>query len=265
MSWQPKSATPPPGYQYGPAYHPSRENIVRGIVYIAQGRPRSLAHDALWAIADMPVPPLVRGHDHLPTQGPLLLAVNHYERPGLWMVWPALLVSHLVQERTGGDTHWIAIEEWESFSFKGIPIPPEATRAVFARTFATYGIIAMPSPHAPVAARAAAMRAAARDIKAGKIIGLMPEGDVGPTPELLEAREGVGTFVLLLAGAGGRVVPTGIYEEGQHLVVHFGPPVDLALPESLPKSERDAWARRRLMLAIRDLLPRPLWGVYAGR
>lgn len=262
MNWQVKSPTPPPGYRYGPRYRPSWENRLRAIAYILHGTPRSLARDGLLATANMPQAPIVRGTDHIPEQGPFILVANHYERPGLWMAWPALLTGHLVWERTGRDTHWIAIEEWESFSLWGIPIPRSVIREVFHRAFRTYGILAMPPADAPAAARAGAMRAAVQRIKGGAIIGIMPEGDVGPTPELLPAQEGVGSFLLLLANAGARILPVGLYEEDDRLVVHFGHPFDLSLPGDMPKSERDRWIRDRVMRAVRDLLPEPLRGVY---
>jgi 1-acyl-sn-glycerol-3-phosphate acyltransferase len=262
VNWAPKSAAPPPGYAYGGPYRPSLLNVIRGSIYILQGRRRSLAHDALWAMTDMPRAPAGCDLQHLPQSGTFVLVANHYERPGMWMAWPALFVAHLIQEQTGLDTHWIAIEEWETFSLWGIPIPRPVIRAVFQRTFDTYGILAMPGPDAPAAARAGAMRNAAREIKRGHVLGLMPEGTVGATPELLAPREGVGAFLLLLAATGASMVPVGLYEEEGHLVARFGPPVDLELPPELPKDQRDSWARDRVMHAIRDLLPEPLWGVY---
>jgi hypothetical protein len=181
------------------------------------------------------------------------------------MAWPGLLISHLVWERTGQDLRWLAIEEWESLSLWGIDIPPDLIRRVFHRAFATYNILAMPSKHSTVTARAKSMRAALQTVKDGKVIGLMPEGDVGDTPALLPAREGVGSFLLMLAGAGAPVVPIGISEENERLVAHVGTPLDLTLPVGVPKTERDQWVRDRVMHAIRDLLPEPLWGQYSAK
>jgi 1-acyl-sn-glycerol-3-phosphate acyltransferase len=210
----------------------------------------------------MPVRPIVRGEERIPLTGPFVVVANHYERDGLWMLWPAMLISHLVQRRANSDTHWVAIEEWESFSIFGIPIPPSATKRVFDRAYTTFGIIAMPAAHAPPARRAKSMRVAVQAVKEGKIIGLMPEGDVGRTPELLPAREGVGTFLLLLAEAGARIVPIGLFEEGGHLVANIGNPFDLRAPADLLREKRQQWASDRAMLAVRDLLPGPLWGAY---
>jgi 1-acyl-sn-glycerol-3-phosphate acyltransferase len=261
MSWQSKSASPPPGYRYGRRYRASWENVIRAIIYIARGKPRSLAQDALLAIPNMPAPPLIRHADRIPESGQCVVVANHYERPGLWMAWPAIFAGHAVRERTGKDVHWVAIEEWESFSLWGIAVPPGVVKVVFERAFQTYGILAMPSPHAPATARAGAMRAAVQEIKEGHIIGLMPEGDVGATPELLEAREGVGAFLLLLAGRA-PLLPVGLYEENDRLVADFGSPFPLELPAEVPKNDRDRWVRDRVMRAIRDLLPEPLWGIY---
>jgi 1-acyl-sn-glycerol-3-phosphate acyltransferase len=262
MSWQTKSAAPPPGYAYGGAYRPTRTNVLEAAHYIVRGRPRSLATDGMRAIRHAPVPPLLRGADNIPEQGPFAVVANHYERPGLWMAWPAVYLSHVVWQRAGRELHWMAIEEWESFSLGRIPIPPWMTRVVFRRAYRVYGIIAMPPPDAAAAGRAAAMRSAVQVIKAGGVVGVMPEAAVGPTPELLEAREGVGSFLLLLAHAGARVLPVGLYEEAPRLVARLGAPFELSVPGSVARDDRDRWIRNRVMYAIRDLLPAALWGAY---
>lgn len=262
MSWQPKSARPPEGYRYGSSYAPSWENRLRALLYIALGKPRSLARDALLAMTNMPAPPSVRGAEHIPARGPFVVVANHYERPGLWMAWPALLVSHAVQERCGQDTCWIAIQEWESLRLWGVDVPPAATRAVFERAFHTYGILGMPPPYAEASARAAAMRKATGMVRSGSIIGVMPEGDVGATPELLPAKEGAGAFLLLLAAAGAGILPVGLFEEDSRLVARFGAPFLLKPGKEVARADRDRWASEQTMRAIRDLLPEPLWGVY---
>jgi hypothetical protein len=120
----------------------------------------------------------------------------------------------------------------------------------------------MAPPYAPASARAASIRAVAEAVKAGQVVGLMPEGDVGPTPELLEAREGVGAFLLLLRAP---IVPIGLYEEDDRLVAQVGRPFELQPPPEVEKGTRDRWARDQVMCAVRDLLPPPLWGVYQTR
>jgi 1-acyl-sn-glycerol-3-phosphate acyltransferase len=210
----------------------------------------------------MPRPPLVRGADRVPEEGRFAIVANHYERPGLWMAWPALALCHVILERTGKETHWVAIEEWESFALFGLPIPPSLIRRVFQRAFRTYGIIAMPPPTAPMAARASAMRVTARRVRDGKIVGIMPEGDVGATPELLPAREGVGSFLQMLGVAGARILPVGLFEEDERLVIQIGDPYRLEVPRGMGRDEADRYVRDHVMRTIRDLLPPPLWGPY---
>jgi 1-acyl-sn-glycerol-3-phosphate acyltransferase len=178
------------------------------------------------------------------------------------MAWPAMYISSLVRQRAGCDVRWVAIEEWESFRLWGVTIPREVIRRAFERAFAVYGIVAMAAEDAQPGARAASIRAAVRLLREGNVLGIMPEGTVGATPELLPARAGVGTFLLLLAGAGARIVPAGISERDGRLCVRFGEVVELNVPKSVGKEERDEWARERVMVAIRDLLPEALWGAY---
>jgi hypothetical protein len=259
--WQKKSRTPPVGYTYGPRYRPSITNVLRVLVYVGLRKRRSLARDALLAFWAAPEPPLLRGADRLPESGPYVIVANHYERPGLWMAWPALLVSLLSVSRSGGDVHWVAIQEWDSLSLFGFRIPPSWVRVVFERAFFTYGIVAMPSMKASSQERANALRHAAGMLKQGNIIGLMPEGDVGPTPELIEAREGVGLFLLLLSTTS-PLLPVGLFEDGERLVAQVGEAVDVAAARQIAKADRDQWVRDKVMKSIRDLLPQSLWGHY---
>jgi len=262
VSDAPAPLAPPGGYRYGGLYRPTWANIVLAISYICRGRRRSLAADGVLAFRHVRVAPLVRGEDRIPELGPFVVVANHYERPGLWMAWPALHVSHLVQLRTGQDIRWVAIQEWEDYRFHGIPVPPRVTRAIFERAYAAYGIIGMPQPSAPAASRAAAIRSVVDVVRGGGIVGLMPEGTVGATPELLPAREGVGTFLSLLTGTGASVVPVGLFEEEGHMVASFGSPFRPDLQVGVDRTELDRRIREQVMHAIRDQLPPALWGSY---
>jgi 1-acyl-sn-glycerol-3-phosphate acyltransferase len=213
----------------------------------------------------MPKPPVALDTDLVPRNGSFVIVGNHYERPGLWMAWPAVFVSRVIAETTGHEVRWIAIQEWEDFSLLRIHIPRGLIRRLFERAFGTYGIIPMAPPDAPRAARAASMRAAVEELRRGQVLGLMPEGTVGSTPELLAAREGAGSFLLLLAATGAQILPVGLYEKDDSLVARFGEPFELKPPNEVARDERDTWARHATMHAIRDLLPAELWGVYGDK
>jgi 1-acyl-sn-glycerol-3-phosphate acyltransferase len=254
--------TGPAGYRYGPRYRITPTIALRAAAYVLAGRRRLLSRDASTVVRSMPKHPESRDSELIPSEGRFVIVGNHYERPGLWMAWPAIFVSQTVAKVTGREVRWIAIQEWEAFSLWGIPIPRGWIRRIFQRAFGTYGIIAMAPPDASPSSRAASMRLAVDALRGGAILGLMPEGTVGATPELLEAREGAGSFLLLLAASGARFLPVGIYEEEETLVARFGEPFHLKPPPKLSREPRDSWARTQTMTAIRNLLPPPLWGAY---
>jgi 1-acyl-sn-glycerol-3-phosphate acyltransferase len=254
--------TGPDGYHYGPRYRITPAIVLRAAAYVLAGRRRLLSHDASIVVRAMPRHPISRDAGLIPLEGRFVVVGNHYERPGLWMAWPAMLVSYTVAQVTGREVRWIAIQEWEAFSLWGIPIPRGWIRRLFRRAFATYGIIAMAPPDAPRSSRAASIRSAVEELRGGETLGLMPEGTVGTTPELLEAREGAGSFLLLLAASSARLLPVGIYEEGESLVAQFGEPFELKPPPQLSREAGDSWARDETMKAIRNLLPPQLWGAY---
>ena len=115
------------GYAYGPPYRITLPLMLRGTCGDRVGSASfagSRRADSAWHRCLQP--PLVRGADRIPEDGRFVVVANHYERPGLWMGWSALLISHVVQTRTSLETHWIAIQEWEAFSFWGIDIPRSA-------------------------------------------------------------------------------------------------------------------------------------------
>jgi hypothetical protein len=107
----------------------------------------------------------------------------------------------------------------------------------------------------------AAVRAAAAALRTDSV-GVFPEGYT--SYRLIEARPGSGTLVALLSRGRVPVLPAGVFEEGEQMVVRFGAPF---LPEAGNRENRDAAdaaLRRRMMVAIGALLPEELRGVYAG-
>lgn len=263
MIWHSKSAAPPDGYTYGPPYPPTFHVTSFILWAVVRGKRRSMGRDTSHVLTGMPVAPLIRGANNIPEDGRLVVVANHYERPGLWMAWPALFVANCVYLRRGEDVHWIAIETWDTLRVFGVPISRTWIRKVFKRAFGVWSMIGMPRRDDPASNRALALRAATHEVRAGHVIGMMPEGEVGSTPQLLPAREGSGAFLLLMAAAGARILPVGIYEENDRMVAHFGEPYELRAPRDIAKEERDTWARTRVMCSIRDMLPRPLWGYYS--
>ena len=141
------------------------------------------------------------GVDHLPVEGPFILVANHYERPGLWMGWPGMIMARAVFEHTAGRLRLIAISEWKEYRVAGILRSPSITRFIFGRFFHTFGFIAMEPEGADPHARAEGVRAALQAIRTGEPIGIFPEGNIGLTPAMIRAQSGSGNFLLALLPA----------------------------------------------------------------
>jgi len=247
-----------------PNYRLPLLRLVQAAYYIVRGQPRDLGADFRFLMRNVPVGPLVTGVDNMPASGPFVLVANHYQRPGLWMGWAAMIAGKIIHECRGRRVRWIAISEWDDYRLAGIPVPSPATRYVFGRFYEVFGFIAMPPMRASIQERAAAVRCAMEAIASGDVIGLFPEGTVGETPALLEAREGSGGFLLALSKQAAPIIPLALYEEAGRLRVAFGPPVSLEEATTTSRSERDAVARRLVMEAIAAMMPGELRGFYSG-
>jgi 1-acyl-sn-glycerol-3-phosphate acyltransferase len=228
------------------------------------GRRRSFQADAR-ALAERLRPPLqVEGGEHIPADGPRLITVNHYSRPGFPSWWVALGVSAALPV----EVHWIMTSAWV---FPGRPLKnytlAPLTRWAFGRLARAYGFTRMP-PMPPslqeVGARARAVRQALAFARQAPhaVIGLAPEGGDAPEHVLAPPPAGAGRFMLHLAGLGLPVTPAGLFEAGGALHVRFGPCYRLSLPPGLPKEAADRQAGQVVMRGIARLLPEDLRGEY---
>ncbi|UCG88480.1 MAG: hypothetical protein JSW71_08040, partial [Gemmatimonadota bacterium] len=57
-------------------------------------------------------------------------------------------------------------------------------------------------------------------------------------------------------------LPVAVWEENNTLVIRFGEPFRLSLPEELTREERDRQACEQVMVAIGRHLPKEYWGAY---
>jgi hypothetical protein len=193
-----------------------------------------------------------------------LVVCNHYSGPGFYAWWIGMGVSVVFAgRRTAGaedNIRWVMSSAWTfpEEPLKATFLTP-ITHIVYTRLAKLYGFVSMPPmPPAPdeVKERAAAVLKTVRLARAGKdrgiLIGLSPEGqdfgmEVGVPPE------GVGDFISLLVDAGLQVLPVGVFEEGDQLVISFG---EVFLPDTGgDKRERDSRVASEVMAAIKALLP----------
>lgn len=224
------------------------------------GRSRSFREDGLACIRRLKPSLRVIGEENIPENGPRVVTVNHYYRPGFGAWWIALAVAAAVPV----ELHWVTTGELLYLGRLGSPI----SRWGLARIAKTYGFTTMPPmPPRPqdVEARAHSVKKVLKLVKqtGNTILGLAPEGADQSSGQLSFPPSGVGRFGLLLAGSGSAFVPVGACETDGEFCLHFGPSYRLNVPSGLSNEEKDRAAAEIMMKKIAVLLPEELRGEFA--
>lgn len=226
------------------------------------GGRRSFRGDALRVTSGLAL--RVTGKEHIPQAGPALIVLNHYHRPGFQAYWFSLAISAI----TPVEIHWTITGAWTNDGSPGAGWRAWLSRFFLPRLAQVYSFTSMPPmPPRPqeVAARAAAVRHLLNVAHQTPppVLALAPEGQDNPAGGLMRPHPGVGRLMSILDGLGYPIIPVGISEDDHHLVLNFGQPFHLTLPNGLTPSQRDAQAARQVMRAIAALLPFSLRGEYA--
>lgn len=217
--------------------------------------------------------PRVLSVENIPPEGPFVLTVNHYDRPGLGAWWGVAAIFDAVAQRRAHeprDVHFAMAREWWYPSGFGRRVKQPLTRWFFGQLAKSYGVIRLPPVLGTDEFRgqgALEVRHAAKLTRgpSPQLVGLAPEGRTGENLTLCEPPEGAGLFLLMLTHDTVPCLPVGLYEDedaGGILTVNFGPPFQLHVPRGLPREARDRAAARTVMVEIGKLLPARMWGVY---
>lgn len=230
-------------------------------VAVARQRSRSLGGDSSRFLRLVKPSPVAIDTQHLPPNGPFVVVGNHYQRPGLGLIWGAMVVNVAVH-RTGErprDLRWIMTDELLDVRLGPVMLPRKWVRVVLARFGRVYGFGLVSPRESGLVGGSAGLRAAARYLAAGEPVGVLPEGTA--SKELLEARSGVGSAVAWLARGDVPLVPVGIAEIEGVLTARFGAPFSLPDVEG-DKHDRDAALSDVIMRQIAGLLPLDVRGHY---
>lgn len=246
-----------PTFPRYPILHPAYLPLFASLL---AGRERSFRADA-HRLAQMIQPqPVTIGSIPEPAPAGLVLAVNHYHRPGFGAWWIALSLASVLPY----ETHWLITSAWVyPDSLRTRTITP-LSRWVLRRIAKCYHFT--PTPPMPPQPqdynhRAAAVRKLLRtlDRMPLPVLGIAPEGADACDGTLQVPAPGVDHLLRILANRRLLLVPVGIHEADGQLRIQFGAPV---LPGSL-----NAWVEGdltgRVMSGIAALLPPHLRGAYA--
>lgn len=237
--------------------------VLRWSASALAGRRRSLARDGSELLAARP--PVVRGAHHLPRDGAFIVAMNHYERPGMRVWWPAVAASATLGRP---EVRWIITNQFYRFRLFGrFRVPARVVTWVLNRVGAVYGLIMVERRPEGIARRAVALRTMRRHLdEAGcSPVGSTPEGEFGGGPSLREPYPSSGKALAWLSRGRVPIVPVGVSEEDGHLVLQVGQPFVLAWP-GLPEARRQRNAlAETVMRAIAGALPPEQRGRWTPR
>ena len=246
-----------------PLYTYPKGGFLRVGLNVFFGGRRSFRRDGQDCLDGLKPPLRILGAENIPQTGPCLIIFNHYYRPGFSAWWMALAIAAVVPV----DIHFVMTGELTYPGKWYAPMGMSISRWLLWRLSKIYGFTTMPPmPPRPkdVVARARSVRNTLRFARhhPQAVLGLAPEGGDQPGGVLTLPASGAGRFILLLAKAGFKPVPVGVYEMNGEFCLSFGKAYDLVVPRGLPADERDHATAEIVMRKLAARLPASLRGSF---
>lgn len=218
----------------------------------AMGATYALGRFVVAPLARLVYRPIVEGREHVPPEGPVILASNHL----------SFIDSIAIPVAAPRPVHFLA----KSSYFEG-----RGTAGWFTREFFT-AIGAVPVQRGAGQAALDALDQQRALLEAGRAVALYPEGTRSLDGRLYRGRTGA-AFLALQTGA--PVVPVGLIGTAevmpvgarmpslrQRVTVRFGEPLDLSHHGAPASGRARRGATDQIMAAIHDLTGQELAGVY---
>jgi hypothetical protein len=227
------------------------------------GGRRSFQKDARDCLALLEPPLHLLGAEHIPASGPIMITFNHYYRPGFDAWWMALGLAAVVPL----DIHFVMTGELTYPGMWYAPLGMAGSRWLLRRLSKIYGFTTMPPMPPRPKDFAARTRSVRKTLEFARqhpqaVLGLAPEGGDQPGGVLTLPVSGAGRFMLLLAGAGFKIVPVGAYETDGEFCLNFGMAYELVVPRGLLADEKDHTAAEIVIRRIAAQLPERLRGSF---
>jgi hypothetical protein len=190
--------------------------------------------------------PLITGWENLPLSPRFVLAANHYQRPGLWIMHAASVLTQAIRKHYGpGDPpiRWMVTANWPPIKLGPLRFrsPGDILLPRVADALACYPVsFAGSNP----AYTARSLRRILREAPhLDRPLGVFPEGVGGIAGKLSDPLPGVARLFSLLAKHGLPVQPAGISERQGRLAVRFGTGISCAEITAAPEAGQLAMQR----------------------
>jgi hypothetical protein len=247
----------------------SRAMLGKAFWAFLRRRKRNTWADATAAIESLEKQPVIHGIEHVPLSGPVAFLPNHYERKdAVWVGWGAMaLTTAVARHRKPADLgrmHWVMTDTWADCYVGPFHVDPRYLGWVLKGFGDIYGIIRMPAHDLPNhdqqrGRSASALLEIFDALKNGDCVALHPEA--GGFETLIQPPRGAGRVVACLDRRKVPLIPVGVYEEDDHLVINIGAPFAPGAFDGL----NDRQSADTTMLTIAGLVPEHTRGVYADR
>lgn len=241
-------------------------------IQVLLGRPSSLSEHSALLLSGADPKPRTLDAEKIPLDTPFILAVNHYDRPGLGAWWGAAAIACAIaarRARAPNELHMAMAREWWYANRFGRTFKQPLTRWFFGQIAKAYGTIRLPPVLGNDEFRGEGMLSVRHALALTRgenpqLVGLAPEGRTGDNLMLCNPPPGAGLFMLMLAHDTTPILPVGIFEDDADgaLTVRFGAPFALGTSRHATREDRDADAARQVMIQIGRLLPERMWGIY---
>lgn len=235
--------------------------VLQIIISFILKRERNFLNDAWAAVQTNQDHIIYQGLHHIPENGPLFVILNHYTSPQVSVIWAALAISaHLP-----ANPIWLMTSAWTKREPGWDALRTRLTRFLFARLAHIYGFITTP-PMPPIpeetAERAISIRRLLQILRRNPqaILCFAPEGQDFPGGVLGQPPPGTGRLVRQITKTQKRILPVGVYQHDENLVVRFGQVFSLRIDQQ--DENDDKLVTDALMQSIAALLPAHLQGRF---
>ena len=152
---------------------------------VVRGRKRNLGVDGLELSSQPAMRSRVLGIQWLPVDGPCVLVMNHYERPGLRVWRCASLVTAAVWQRRGHDpaVRWLIADRF-SYRLARVPVPAVVIAWLLRMVARTYQLLRVARYEDRQVLRSGVLLEARRALRRGQVLGVTPEAGTKGGPEL---------------------------------------------------------------------------------